>query len=194
MGEGTRALFQQEATDRNNDGYSIRALLRYDRPSFYLELSGGYAEGKAREEGGFFPEYRTGIYRVFVSWLPSRALEVQGYGWRRPQYSYFLDNPYFFETRNGGQVNYTVGTKLTLSALGYLGSNTYPVEVLVGNQVVTRVDDTVTWGAGFNWNFWRKAVVGAIYSQDRYTSNVPGVDRTVYRISVNIAFGGQIVK
>ena len=194
LADVTQVRFKSEGQDRNSDGRSLRLHGRYDQPSFYVEFTGGYATAEGHEALSYFPSYRTGVYRWFVSYFRSEVLELQAYGWRRPVYSYFLDNPYFFETRNGLQVNVKVTPRIVLSAFGNAGSNQYPVEVLVYDSIVTRKDDVVSWGGGLSWNVWRAARVSAIYAKDRYTSNVPGIERDVFRVSLNLIIGGKVLQ
>ena len=194
LADVTQVRFKSEGQDRDSDGQSLRLHGRYDQSSFYVELTGGYATAEGHEALSYFPKYRTGVYRWFVSYFPSEVLELQAYGWRRPVYSYFLDNPYFFETRNGLQLNLKVTPRIVLSAFGNVGSNRYPVEVLVYDSIVTRKDDVVSWGGGLSWNVWRAARVSAVYAKDRYTSNLPGVPRDVFRVSLNLIMGGKVLR
>ena len=190
----TRARFPSGEQDMNNDGKSIRLHVRYDRPAIYVEFSGGYATAEGQSGQSYFPSYRTGIYRWFVSYFPSGLFELQLYGWRRPVYSYFLDNPYFFETRNGLGAVVNVTPRMRLSGFAYAGTNQYPVGVYVYNDIVTRKDDVVSWGGSLSWNLRRSAAFSIRYSKDRYSSNVPGVQREVYRISLNLVIGGRIFR
>ena len=110
-------------------------------------------EGKAVTPNEYFPEYRTGTYGYFVSYFVTRAFEVQVLGSRRPEASLFLDNPYYFETRNGATLRLAVGRRLSFNASGELGSNRYvnPVLVTATGEIVTRIDDTTRCGGGFDF-------------------------------------------
>lgn len=194
LADWTTTRFVVQGQDSDNDARSARLAVRYDRPEFYVELTGGYSTAKGQTADSFFPIYRTGIYRWFVSYQAGSGFELQAYGWRYPVYSQFLDNPYYFETRNGIQGNWAVTPNVKVSGFVYGGPNTYPVEVFVYDQIVKRKDDVVTYGGGLALKVWRNVGVSGIYTRDQYTSNVPGVERSVYRITFNLGMGGKFFR
>ena len=193
LGQWTRARFVTESAVRDNDGLGALASVRYDRERFYVELTGGYQEAKGPDVNTTFPEYRTGTYKYFMSYLVSRTVEFQATGWRRPQYSYYEANPYYFETRNGVAlfVGLGHGHRVAVGGNFSFGTNAYPVGVTVDSAVVKRQDDVVTVGGTVGWVLSPSMTLGVSVKSDRYTSNVPGQGRTVGTISggVNWNFG-----
>jgi hypothetical protein len=191
MGQWTKAQFVNEPVDRDNEGFGALVSVRYDRERFYVELTGGYQQAKGMYEQGVFPEYRAGTYTYFVSYFVAKQVELQVSGWRRPQYSYYLDNPYFFETRNGAALNFGLGHHVMLGGNFSLGTNAYPVEVLAGSTLVRRRDDAVTVGGTLGFVLTPTMNLAVNVRSDRYTSNVSGIDRSVLTVSggVNWNFG-----
>jgi hypothetical protein len=191
--EKTRAEFVREGDNRNNDSTGYLLVARYDRPRFYLDASGGYREGKGRDSAApsLYPGYRTGTYSFFASYFVTREVELQVYGHRRPLDSYFLDNPYYFETRNAAAVQVALGQRVAVRGFVSIGPNSYPTEVFVGTNLVVRKDDVTEFGGGVLFRFYRNVAVSVGGSQARYTSNIDGLTRSVLRISTGMSLKGD---
>jgi hypothetical protein len=191
MGQWARARFVNEPVGRDNEGFGALVSVRYDRERFYVDLTGGYQQSKGIYEQGHFPEYRTGTYTYFVSYFVAKKVEFQVSGWRRPQYSYYLDNPYYFETRNGAALNFGLGHRVMLGGSFSLGTNAYPIGVSAGPTLVTRRDDVVMVGGMLGFVLSPTMNLAMNVRNDRYTSNIPGVGRSVLTVSggVNWNFG-----
>lgn len=191
MGQWTKAQFVNEPVGRDNEGFGALVSVRYDRARFYVELTGGYQQAKGTYEQGAFPEYRTETYTYFVSYFVAKQVELQVSGWRRPQYSYYLDNPYYFETRNGAALNLGLGHRVMLGGSFSLGTNAYQVGVSAGSTLVTRRDDLVTISGTLGFVLSPTMNLSVNVRNDQYTSNVPGVGRSVLTVSggLNWNFG-----
>jgi hypothetical protein len=187
--EKTRAEFVREGDNRNNDSTGYLLVARYDRPRFYLDASGGYREGKGRDGAvpSLYPGYRTGTYSFFASYFLTRVVELQVSGHRRPVDSNFLDNPYFFETRNAAAVQVSLGQRVGVRGFVSIGPNSYPTEVVVGTNLVVRKDDVTEFGGGLLFRLYRNVAVSVGGSQARYTSNIDGLTRSVLRISTGMS-------
>ncbi len=185
MAEEVETRFEENWELQDNDVTGLVFVARYDRERFYAEGTVGVREGKPVNPNEYFPEYRTGTYGYFVSFFVTRAFEVQVRGARRPKASLFLDNPYYFETRNGGTLRLAVGRRLSFNATGELGSNRYvnPVLVTATGEIITRTDDTTRFGGGFDFKVSRAVSVGVTATQERFHSNIDYYDRNVFRIS-----------
>ncbi len=186
MAQWAAARFLYDAIDRDNDGWGALATVRYDRPRLYLDLTGGYQEASARYTGSAFPEYRTATYSYFAVYAFPAGFELQLSGWRRPQYSYFLDNPYFLETRNGGGVRIYLSPRLAVGLSASVGANRYPVEVYVGAALVRREDEVLVGAGQLDLELQRNLLLTLTLRSERYSSNVPGVARTI------VNFGGGV--
>ena len=189
--EGTRENFVQEAYDRDNKSTGYLLVARYDRPRFYLVATGGYREGTAQNAGSFYPPYRTGTYSFFASYFIIKSVELQLYGHRRPIDSYFLDNPYYFETRTAVATRVALGQRVALLAYGTVGPNAYPVEVYAGPDLVTRHDDTTEYGGGIEFRFYRDAILRVVASEWKVSSSIPGYGQSIFRISTGISIKGD---
>ena len=191
--EKTREEFVQEGDNRNNDSTAYLLVARYDRPRFYLDASGGYREGKGRDGAApsLYPAYHTVTYSFFASYFLTREVELQVYGHRRPVDSFFLDNPYFFETRNAAAVQVSLGQKVGIRGFVSIGPNSYPTEVVVGTELVARKDDVTEIGGGFLFRFYRNVAASVVASQARYASNIGGFSRSVLIISTGVSLNGD---
>ncbi|HQR65936.1 MAG TPA: hypothetical protein PLB02_00920 [Thermoanaerobaculia bacterium] len=189
--EGTRANFVYEAWDRNNKSTGYLLVARYDRPRFYLVASGGYRKGAGQNPGSFYPPYRTGTYFFFASYFLLKNLELQCYGHRRPVDSYYLENPYYFETRTSLGARWGLGQRVTLLAYGTVGPNSYPREVYVGLVPVARDDQTTEYGGGLEFRFYRNAALKVVASEWSSSSNVPGYSYSIFRFSTGISITGD---
>jgi len=165
---------------RNNESNAFIAGLHYDRPRSYINLSIGTREGKGAGPGiNTFPEYSetTGSYYAFHELSSGITLDV--YGRRGVEYSLTVQNPYFFETRNGAGIVLPVGHRLALRAFGEMGPNSYPIPV----NGVKRTDDVTTWGGGFSMRLYRSLVLSTIASNTNYDSTLDSNNRSVFRVT-----------
>lgn len=196
MGEEVATRFEENGSLQDNDVRGLLFVARYDKERLYLEGTVGVREGKAVTPNEFFPEYRAGTYGYFASYFVTRACEIVVRGSRRPYASLFLDNPYYFETRNGVAVRLAVGRRFGFNALGELGSNRYvnPVLVTATGEIVTRIDDTTRYGGGFDYRVSRAVSLGFLVTQERYASNIDYYDRTVVRISGGLRISADFAR
>jgi len=185
MGEEARTRFEREGAERDNDVQGVLFVVRYDRERLYVEGTAGVREGKPVTASDAFPEFRAGTYGYFVSYFIIRPLEIQVLGSKRPEAALFLDNPYYFETRNGARLRLAVGRRLSFHVVGDLGSNRYvnPVLEVATGEIVVRRDDTTRYGGGVDFKVSRAVSVGVTVTKDRYDSNIDFYDRDVSRVS-----------
>jgi len=190
--EETRTEFVLSNPERANRSTAYLLGVHYDRPRFYVNLTAGYREGRGTEPGTSFPEYRTGTGTYFVSWFLAHPVEVLAYGHRGVVYGRFVDNSYFFETRNGVGVNLHVGLRILLHGFGEYGTNGYPVPVEISEGVsIARRDIAKAWGGGLSFNVFRSAAFTVIAREDRYTSNIPELGRRVFRVTTGFTLEGD---
>jgi hypothetical protein len=188
-GEGTFADFEVTPELRNNTSNAALATIEFNRPRFFLNLVGGYREGRG-SDSNFFPDYSTGVGSFFASYFPISWLEIQASGHRMVNYSITLVNPYFFESRIGGKVNVQVANSILLSGFGQFGPNNYPRAQLVDGELVHRRDYANQYGGGFSVLLWRPLVLTARALRTKYTSNIPTDLRDYTRYTVMLSFGG----
>jgi hypothetical protein len=189
--EQTWSDFELEPETRDNQSRAYLLGIQYTRPRFYFNLSGGYRTGDPRDSSTF-PSYSTGTGSFFASFFAIRWLEVQAYGHRRVQYSLSSGNPYYFENRIGGAINVEVLGRVLLRGYGETGPNQYPVG-LVENGTHRR-DQVTLFGGGASVIVVRPVVLTALVTRTEYSSNVPGPGRAITRFTVNLSFGGELVR
>lgn len=197
MVERVEARFEREAVFRDNDVRGTLLVVRYDRERFYLEGTAGIREGRPVRTSELYPEFRAGTYGYFASFFVTKRLELQVLGSRRPEAALFLDNPYYFETRNGARLRLALGRRLAVRALADIGSNRYvnPVIETETETIVVRRDATRQWGGGFDFRVSRAVSVGLTVTKQDFDSNIGFYDREVVRVtgglSVTADFGRE---
>ena len=112
----TEFVFVPQISDNQSDAYLI--TLHYDRPRFYLNLSGGYRQGGPFNGSSFSPYTKpTGGY--FMSYFLTRTVELQAYGDSRVTYGVLI--PQFIQTRYGGGINWRGAPQHPPARPGHLG-------------------------------------------------------------------------
>jgi len=187
--EATRTEFQRVPQDRDNQSEAYLVGVHYSRPRFFINVSGGYREGRPFN-GSAYPRYSTTTGSYFLSYFLTRKVELQGHGSRRVVYALSRSDPYFFETRNGAGLNIEVRPRLRLRGFGAFGTNDYPFGAVVGDRAIERRDKANSYGGGFSLLFYRKLVFTALASRSDYASEIPGLDRSVLRFVTTISVEG----
>jgi hypothetical protein len=179
--EKTRTEFLT-VTSRDNNTRAVIVGARYDRPRSFLNLSIGTRTGEARNLGSAFPKYSTTTGSYYASHTLTAGPAVDAYGHRGIGYSLTVENPYFLETSNGAGIILPLGRRFALRAFGETGTNDYPLPV----ASIKRNDRVTTYGGGLATHLYRNVVLTAIASQTKTTSNLPGHDRSIFRVSTLI--------
>jgi hypothetical protein len=179
----TEFVFVPELNDNQSDAYLLN--LRYDRPRFYLNLSGGYRQGKPYN-GSSFASYSTPTGGYFVSYYLTRTVELQAYGDRRVTYGLLV--PQFLQTRYGGGINFTVHPNVVLRALGVWGTNGYSSTTAGGTVTPGRTDKTIDYGGGVSATIFRNIVWTTYATESKFQSPLPGLDRDVFRVLTSFSF------
>jgi hypothetical protein len=193
MAEEVRTRFEKDGPTRDNDVRGVLLVVRYDRERLYVEGTAGVRNGEPVVANDLYPEFQAGTYGYFVSYFVTRTLEFQALGSRRPEAALFLDNPYYFETRNSVRLRLAVGRRLTLHALGELGANGYvnPVIETETGRIIVRRDDTTRFGGGFDVRVSRAVTVGLTATKDQYDSNINFYDRDYFRITGGLSISAD---
>ncbi len=182
----TRFVDVPSLRDNQSDGYVLG--LHYDRPRFFMNLSGGYRQGKPYNGSSFAP-YSTATGSYFASYFLTRRVELKAYGLRRVSYGLIASQ--FLESRYGGGINVQVHPKILLQGFGESGTNDFSAATSAGISTPGRVDKVNNYGGGFSWNAYRKMVLTATVTESNYKSTAPGLDRSVVRFTTGISFDGQ---
>jgi hypothetical protein len=188
-GEGTRTEFPEDPLRADNDSTAFIASVHYDRPRLFINLNGGYRQGRAIN-GSRFPEYDTFTGSGFISYQLLSRMSLSVYGQRRVTYALFVDNPYYFENLGGVGLSYQLGARVNVNGFAELGTNEYPVPVILPDESsVVRVDDVTNYGGGFTIRLWKGASFGFQVTQMEFDSNVPQFDRDVLRFTGGLTIG-----
>ncbi|MEO6326668.1 MAG: hypothetical protein ABIQ65_18740 [Thermoanaerobaculia bacterium] len=177
------------ATNRNNDetGYVVSA--QYQRIRLALNGLVGIREFRASDSS--FPSYSGVTGAVLVSYQLLRPLTLQASWTRNLVGSTYLENPYFVETRYGAGFGLQLGRRIDLHGIFEIGTNRYPLVLNSGAVTpVARKDDVTVLKGDLSVRVFRAVrLVGGV-SRSRYTSNIPGQDRSVLAFTTTLDFGG----
>jgi hypothetical protein len=192
MGEKTWTDFDLTPELRNNTSTAYLASVGFSRPRFFLNLVGGYREGRG-SDSEFFKDYSTGVGSFFVSYFPIYWLEISGSGHRTVTYSSSLLNIYYFENRLGGKVNIQVHPRILVSGGGYFGPNNYPrAEPVPEVGLVKRRDEIAIYGGGVSMLLWTPLVLSAQVRHTTHDSNIPSNNTSYTRYTVFFSFSGVL--
>lgn len=180
--EKTRQTFRYEAPQRDNQTTAYLLGLGYDRPKMYINASAGYRQGEAFN-GSSYPTYHGVTGGGFVSYLPNRRLELNLGGSRNLVNSLFAGNPYYVETLGHAGFGVQIGHRMTIGPFGELSTLDYPLADPIDETGTRRRDRGVTVGGNFGLQLFRSTGLTVRAARTRFTSNVPGFDRTVLSVT-----------
>lgn len=185
MYERTSAEFPNDPVFSSNEGDATLLGVSYDAERFYVNLVGG--KRSIEYEGGGAPKFDEWTGSGYVSLRMLRRSQVSLSFRRKPVYSTFVENPFFYETRTGIFFDVAMGQRFIVLAGYENGTNDYqaPIEV-EGGSTIFRQDDVDTWRAGLGFRVARFAVLQLEYKVDDYQSNVPGFSREIGSLGVNL--------
>jgi len=190
--EETKGEFVYTPEQYDNRTRAIIGSVLFDRPAYFIHVSGGYRDGTPIH-GSTIPPFSGFTGGGNASYSPSRWLQLTASGSRT--LSYGTSSPYYFVTRYGGGVAFKVGWRLNFRGFGELGDDTYTtLTSLPDGQLVYRRDDVTSYGGGLEILVSSRFQLSFVASESRYNSNVPGVDRSFSRWSVSLGFGGNLLQ
>jgi hypothetical protein len=175
------------AVQSDNSTRAAVVGVHYDRPRFFLNLSGGSSNSDASGPNSTFPNYSTAVGSYYAAYQTSRPLAVDGYGHREPVYGLYGDSAYFLETRNGLGLIFQLGKRIGLRAFSELGTNAYPI----GSAAPSRTDRVTIIGGGLAYRVFRNLILTTIASETRYRSNIDTFSRSILRVATTISVRGD---
>ncbi|MGZ4778679.1 MAG: hypothetical protein ACXV5L_05745, partial [Thermoanaerobaculia bacterium] len=89
------------APQTDNDTRAVLLGFHYDRPRFFVNLSGGARRWEPRGVLSTFPSFSSGTGSYYASYELVAPIVVDVYGNRSAVYSISVGNPFFYELRNG---------------------------------------------------------------------------------------------
>jgi hypothetical protein len=190
--EQTQAEFVYTPEQYDNRTRAIIGSLNWDRPRYFIHFFGGYREGKPIH-GSTIPPFSGFTGGGTASYSLFRWLDVNAAGGQT--LSYGTASPYYIVTRYGGGLVFNIGWRLKLRGFGELGNDSYTTLTLLSDgQSVYRKDEVTDYGGGLEFLFTSRLGLSFVATESRYNSNVPGVDRSFFRWSVSLRFGGNLLQ
>jgi hypothetical protein len=189
--EKTQTEFVNVSSQRDNQSDAYLLGIHYSRPRFFLNLSGGYRQGKPYN-GSTFAPYSNATGSYYASYFLSRKVELKTYGRRRV--SYGLESSQFLETAVGGGVNVQVHPRLLVSLNADTGTNKFPASTSGSVSTPARSDRTTNYIGGVSALVYRKMVVTANAIRSEYSSPETNLNRKVFRFTTSIGFQGLFTR
>jgi hypothetical protein len=189
--EKTQTEFVNVGPQRDNQSDAYLFGIHFDRPRFFLSLSGGYREGKPYN-GSTFARYTNSTGSFFASYSLNRLVELRGYGDRRIAYG--LQAAQFVETSFGGGVGIQATPRVSLSLSAGTGTNAFPDSTSGGVTILAHTDRSNNYGAGLSALVYRQMVITLNASRSDYSSPDPTLNRKVYRYTSSIGFQGLFTR
>ena len=185
--EAGRTRFVKNSINDNHSRATM-LLLGYDMRRTYLNLALSTRKVEADDARSSLQDAKTATGSYTLVHQFNVPIRVTLNGRRNLTYSLFTSNAYFIETRNGASLSMPVGKRMALMVSGETGDNDYLVPVRVASRDVKRSDKANTFGGGFSIQLYPHVAFVATGSSTKYTSNIPGYDRTIVRVATNIDF------
>jgi hypothetical protein len=188
-GELTQTDFRNDP-ERDNRTAAILAGIFYQRPRFFVNLIGGYRQGRPFH-GSAFREYDQPSGSIFLSYFLRPTIEFQVFGGQRVVYSAVAEAPYFLETKGGAGLNVQVLRSLLLKAYAEYGVNDYDFLVPVDDVLIEPHDPFRVFGGGFSLKVFRRLVFSGNAYESEHRSNIPSQRRTVFRFVTSLSLSGD---
>ncbi|MDQ6891332.1 MAG: hypothetical protein M3167_01455 [Acidobacteriota bacterium] len=189
--EKTQTEFVNAALQRDNQSDAYLLGIHYNRPRFFLSLSGGYRQGKPYN-GSTFAKYSNPTGSYFASYFLNRKVEIKTYGRRRV--SYGLTAAQYLDSGIGGGFNVQVHPRVLLQLNAETGIYHYGASTGGGIASAARTDRSVAYTGGFSALVYRKMVVSGFATQSEYRSPNAPLNRKVFRFTTSIGFQGLFTR
>lgn len=189
MYEMTDADFPEDESFAKNEGDATLVGFQYDRDDLYV--NGVIGQRTIEYPGSGAPKFDETTGSIQLGWQLVRRTELRLRVSQRPQYSTFIENPYFLESRQGAQLLVPMGQRFLVFGGAETGKNEYQAPVMAGDEKVARNDDVSTWEAGIGYRLFRSAVLTFSAKVDDYDSNLAGFDRKVVTTGMKLSLGGS---
>ncbi len=99
--ETTTTEFETAPFARDNESEALLIGIYYDRPKFFLNITGGSRDGSPAN-GSTFPAYTETTGSWFAEYRLTAPIDIQAFGSRDVVYGLYADNPYFLEIESPG--------------------------------------------------------------------------------------------
>ena len=191
--DATWSDFQYQSELRDNRSLAYLGAVYFNRPRLFVNVRGGYREGMSNN-GSFYPKYQTPVGSFFLSFFPTRWIELQGYGSRKVTASISALHPYYLNNTVGGGANIELFDHVLVRGFVQVGPHTYPEAQFEGGDLIKRVDHTKSYGGGLSVKLPARIVLTGLVSRQIYVSNVPAGTRNVTRFTAFLNFTGTYAR
>jgi len=177
-----------ELRDATSSGVMGSAYLAKSRLDVNVYL--GYRDFQPKSGSTFVP-WNGPSGGGTVSYALSRVFSLGAFARSNLVASLYADNAVYDERRAGATLGVTP-RRVSLRVTYETGANRYVAPTAQPDgSLVTRNDDVKTLRAGIRGQVGRILTIGIEASQDDYTSNVPGFDRSIFSIGTTVGFGAS---
>ncbi len=174
------------APDRSNSGTAPVVEAVYDHNRIFLNVDLA-ARSLTAAQGSDFVRYQkvTGI--ATVAYRTSAGPEIFLYGRRNPIYSVLPQYPYLDEERVGLSLHLRLGHRTRGSVYVEGGTDSYTASA---PGAADRKDDVSAYGASLQLDIGRAAALLLTAMRNRFTSNLPGGDRSFTSVGMTVTLAG----
>ncbi|MBI2213553.1 MAG: outer membrane beta-barrel protein [Acidobacteria bacterium] len=187
MVETTESDFPGDPVYSRNEGDAILAGFTYDRDELFINAVGG--NRTIEYPGAAAPKFDEFTGSLFASWNFARRTSLQVTVSQTPQYSTFIANPYFLESRQGARLVVPMGQRFVVFGGAETGKNEYQAPVIAGDALVERADDVSSWEAGIGFRVLRSAVLTFSTKVEDFDSSLNSFDRKVVTTAFDLNLG-----
>ncbi len=190
--EETRAEFVFLPGQYDNLTRALVGTVYYDREKLFVKVSGGYSQERPIHGSTILPfSGMTGSGSVSYTLL--RPLALEAFAGRNVNYG--VSSPYYIAKRYGAAVVIRTGWRISMRGFGSLGTDLYSTPVAVpGGGLVDRRDDVKDYGGSLDFLLTSRIQARFAATKNRYNSNVPGNDRSLFHWSASLLLGGNLLK
>jgi hypothetical protein len=170
--------------NRSNSGTAPVLELSREHGRLFFEVDLAQRSLSATQ-GSSFAHYDKTTGHITVSYEITPTTEVFVYANRNLVYSLLPDYSYFDDLRHGVALHVKLGARAKVSGFGETGSLGY-TQIAGATGTPERHDDLVSFGGAFSFDVARGAVVSLVGSSTRFTSNLPGLARSINTLGLNL--------
>jgi hypothetical protein len=180
--------FVNEGELRDAKSRGVMGSAYLDRSRLDVNVYMGYREFKPKEGSSFVP-YDGPSGGASVAYALGRLFSLGAFARSNLVSSLYADTAVYDERRVGGTLGFSprwAGLFVSYET----GPNRYTAPTLQPDgSSVTREDDVKTLRGGLRGRVGRYLTLGVTAEKSDYTSNLPGFDRSVFRIGTTVGFG-----
>jgi hypothetical protein len=183
--EHSQVGFDRKVLDSSNAGTAPILEMLVDRRRFFFQVDAADRSLTARQ-GSRFIDFHGITGSIGASYRPQRSLEVWTYANRNVVYSLSPLYPYLDDSRVGIALGVGAGKRLVSRFFAETGQERYKAFSAAEPQ---RRDDVRSFGGSLRLLVSERVTVVAQVTRSRYSSNVPGNDRSYTSGGLSVTLG-----